>query len=243
MGRRNLDRRRLVRRRTPRHPRPLADGGQIGNSYFAFGSAPGRQTIEIDFDGHLHQVPVSRYGVWAFIKTSTSPGKPAYPTPNGLTRTWGHPQFSLFSLGTSATRIDRRLVLSDAPLALEGASSTAAPCTLALPPMVVDPASELATPPVAPDANTGVEGELLVGKLLQAMAGRSCTTAAAVGSARRPLLTTWSAELSGQATPLVAAHASRARTIRQSRATRAAASTMMMPAAMPWKSQNLLTGW
>ena len=34
--------------------------------------------------------------------------------------------------------------------------------------MVIDPDSELATPPVAPDANTGVDGEVLVGKLLQA---------------------------------------------------------------------------
>jgi hypothetical protein len=60
---------------------PSQTGGQIGSSYFAYGSAPGRQTITIDFDGHRHQVPVSRYGVWAFIKTGTSPGKPTFPAP------------------------------------------------------------------------------------------------------------------------------------------------------------------
>jgi hypothetical protein len=60
---------------------PTQTGGQIGNSYFAYGSAPGRQTITINFDGRLHQIPVSHHGVWAFIKTSTSPGNPEYPTP------------------------------------------------------------------------------------------------------------------------------------------------------------------
>jgi hypothetical protein len=60
---------------------PSQTGGQIGNSYFAYGSAPGRQTITINFDGRLHQIPVSHHGVWAFIKTSTSPGNPGYPTP------------------------------------------------------------------------------------------------------------------------------------------------------------------
>jgi hypothetical protein len=52
------------------------EAGQIGNSYCAYGSAPGRQTIMIDFDGRFHQTPVSRYGVWAFIRASTSPGSP-----------------------------------------------------------------------------------------------------------------------------------------------------------------------
>jgi hypothetical protein len=56
-------------------------GGQIDDSYFAYGSAPGRQTITIDFDGRHHQVPVTRHGVWAFIKTTTGPSAPAYPTP------------------------------------------------------------------------------------------------------------------------------------------------------------------
>jgi hypothetical protein len=51
------------------------------NAYTAFGKAPGRQAVTIDFDHHLHQVPVSRHGVWAFIKTSTSPGNPGFPTP------------------------------------------------------------------------------------------------------------------------------------------------------------------
>jgi len=56
-------------------------GGQVGNSYFAYGSAPGRKTITISFDGHFHQIPVSRHGVWAFIKTSTTSGNPGFPFP------------------------------------------------------------------------------------------------------------------------------------------------------------------
>jgi len=81
MGRPNVDRRRLLRRRPLDTLGPSQTGGQIGSSYFAYGSAPGRHTITIDFDGHRHQVPVSRHGVWAFIKTSTSPGKPTFPAP------------------------------------------------------------------------------------------------------------------------------------------------------------------
>lgn len=61
--------------------RPVQTGGQAGHAYFAYGSAPGRQTITITFDGNLHQVPVSHLGVWAFIKTSTIPGNPGFPTP------------------------------------------------------------------------------------------------------------------------------------------------------------------
>lgn len=60
---------------------PVQTGGQIDNAYFAYGSAPGRQTITINFDGSLYQIPVSHLGVWAFIKTSTSPGHPRFPTP------------------------------------------------------------------------------------------------------------------------------------------------------------------
>jgi Holliday junction resolvase-like predicted endonuclease len=83
------------------------------------------------------------------------------PKPYANWRDTGLHVFSLFSLGTSAIRIDRRLALCDV-------GSAERPRALALPPMVIDPDSELATPPVAPDANTGVDGELLVGKLLQA---------------------------------------------------------------------------
>jgi hypothetical protein len=53
------------------HLGPRQTGGQIGNAYFTYGSAPGRQSISIDFDGRRHQVPVSRHGVWAFIKLRT----------------------------------------------------------------------------------------------------------------------------------------------------------------------------
>jgi hypothetical protein len=56
-------------------------GGQIHDACFAYGSAPGCQSITIDFDGRLHQVPVSRHGVWAFIKIRTDPGGWGFPSP------------------------------------------------------------------------------------------------------------------------------------------------------------------
>lgn len=59
---------------------PEQADGQIDNAYFAFGQASARQAITIAFDHHLYQVPVSRHGVWAFIKTSTSPGNCDPPT-------------------------------------------------------------------------------------------------------------------------------------------------------------------
>jgi hypothetical protein len=62
---------------------PVQTGGQIGGAYFAYGSAPGRQSITINFNSRLHQVPVGNLGVWAFIKISTSPGTPESPTPTG----------------------------------------------------------------------------------------------------------------------------------------------------------------
>jgi hypothetical protein len=55
---------------------PSQTGGQIGNAYFAYGSAPGRQSISIDFDGRHHQVPVNRHGVWSFIKVHTGTKAP-----------------------------------------------------------------------------------------------------------------------------------------------------------------------
>jgi hypothetical protein len=58
-----------------------AHTGQIRNACFAFGSAPGHQSITIDFDGRRHQVPVSRYGIWAFIKIRTDPDAHSFPAP------------------------------------------------------------------------------------------------------------------------------------------------------------------
>jgi hypothetical protein len=47
---------------------PVRTGGQIGESaWFAYGSAPGRDTVAIAFDGELHPVPVGEHGVWAFV--------------------------------------------------------------------------------------------------------------------------------------------------------------------------------
>jgi hypothetical protein len=63
------------------HLGPLQPGGQIGDAYFAYGRAPGRPEITITFDGHPHQVPVSSYGVWAFIKIRTSPAGQGFRCP------------------------------------------------------------------------------------------------------------------------------------------------------------------
>jgi hypothetical protein len=52
-------------------------GGQIGDASFAFGRAPGHQSITIDFDGRSRNVPVSRHGTWAIIKIRTNPRPPA----------------------------------------------------------------------------------------------------------------------------------------------------------------------
>jgi len=63
------------------HLGPAHTGGQIRNACFAFGSAPGRQSITIDFDGRRPQVPVSRHGAWAFIKIRTDPDGHGFPAP------------------------------------------------------------------------------------------------------------------------------------------------------------------
>jgi len=52
---------------------PLQTGAQIGNAHYAYGRAPGRQSVTISLDGHRHHVPISPSGVWAFIKNSHRP--------------------------------------------------------------------------------------------------------------------------------------------------------------------------
>jgi len=52
---------------------PARTGGQIGNAYFAYGSAPGRQSITISFDGRRHNVSVSR--------NESGPSSKSAPTP------------------------------------------------------------------------------------------------------------------------------------------------------------------
>ena len=59
---------------------PERTGGYIGTAYFAYGSAPGRQSVTISFDDRLHDVPVSRHGVWAFIKIRTNPHGHEFPS-------------------------------------------------------------------------------------------------------------------------------------------------------------------
>jgi hypothetical protein len=60
---------------------PVQTGGDIDRAYFAYGSAQGRQSVIINFDGDLHQVPVSRHGIWAFIKIRTDPHGNGFPAP------------------------------------------------------------------------------------------------------------------------------------------------------------------
>jgi hypothetical protein len=49
---------------------PIRAGGQVDETaWFAYGSAPGPDTVTIAFDGGLHVVPVGEHGVWAFIAT------------------------------------------------------------------------------------------------------------------------------------------------------------------------------
>jgi hypothetical protein len=60
---------------------PVQAGGQAGRAYFAYGSAPGRQSITIGFDGRHYDVPVSRQGVWAFIKVRAHRRHTGFPYP------------------------------------------------------------------------------------------------------------------------------------------------------------------
>ena len=47
---------------------PIRTGGQVDETaWFAYGSAPSRDTVTIAFDGGLHVIPVGEHGVWAFI--------------------------------------------------------------------------------------------------------------------------------------------------------------------------------
>jgi hypothetical protein len=60
---------------------PVQTGGQIDDAYFAYGSAPGRRSITISFDGRRCAVPVGRHGVWAFIRIRTDPQRHGFPAP------------------------------------------------------------------------------------------------------------------------------------------------------------------
>ena len=55
---------------------PLCSGGHAGDSaWFAYGSAPGQDTVTIAFDGRRHQVPVGSLGVWVFTGIRAGPGR------------------------------------------------------------------------------------------------------------------------------------------------------------------------
>jgi hypothetical protein len=70
---------------------PVQTGGSIDDAYFAFGRAPGRRVVTIEFDGHLYQIPVSRHGTWAFIRIRTDSGRPGLPAPVTGHELGGHP--------------------------------------------------------------------------------------------------------------------------------------------------------
>lgn len=55
----------------PRHSRGYMDD----TAWFAFGSAPGQDTVTVAFDGRSHQVPVGSYGFWAFTGIRAGPGR------------------------------------------------------------------------------------------------------------------------------------------------------------------------
>jgi hypothetical protein len=59
---------------------PVITGGYFDDAYYAFGHAPGRQSVTVEFDGRDHEVPVGRHGVWAFIKVRTDPRGRGLPT-------------------------------------------------------------------------------------------------------------------------------------------------------------------
>jgi hypothetical protein len=62
------------------HLGPVSNDGQIDDAAcFAYGSAAGRQSVTVEFGGRLHQVPVNRYGVWAFIKIRVNPDAGGFP--------------------------------------------------------------------------------------------------------------------------------------------------------------------
>jgi hypothetical protein len=54
-------------------------GGWAGPACFAFGRVPGRESVTVECDGELHQVPVGREGIWAFIKIRASPDGLGFP--------------------------------------------------------------------------------------------------------------------------------------------------------------------
>jgi hypothetical protein len=54
--------------------------GNVGDAYFAYGRAPGPESVTIEFDGQLHQVPVGGDGVWAFIRIRADPRNHGFPS-------------------------------------------------------------------------------------------------------------------------------------------------------------------
>lgn len=55
-------------------------GGEIGPARYAYGRAPGRQAVTIGFEHRQHEVTVSQYGIWAFVKTASDPASTEVPT-------------------------------------------------------------------------------------------------------------------------------------------------------------------
>lgn len=60
MGGRPLGRRGLLRRRPPDHLGLLVAGGRVRDAFFAYGRAPGRDVVTLEFEHHQYEVPVTR---------------------------------------------------------------------------------------------------------------------------------------------------------------------------------------
>lgn len=54
-------------------------GGQIGDAYFAYGRAPGRPSVTIEFDGHLYQVPSAATEPGRSSRSAPTPTDTAFP--------------------------------------------------------------------------------------------------------------------------------------------------------------------
>ncbi len=58
----------------------LQTGGEIGEARYAYGRADGRQVVTVSFEHRQYEVPVSQYGIWAFVRVATDPASCGVPT-------------------------------------------------------------------------------------------------------------------------------------------------------------------
>ena len=62
------------------HTGSVQTGGEGGEARYAYGRAPGRQVITVSFEHRQYEVPVSQYGVWAFVQIAADPVSCGVPT-------------------------------------------------------------------------------------------------------------------------------------------------------------------